>query len=60
MNTTKATNRKRQEFIGIAVSKDEKGAIEKAADLRGLTVSAYCRWVIIQHALNQSQKAEIN
>ena len=49
MNTTKTTSRKRQEFIGISVTKDEKELIEKAADMHGLTTSAYIRWVVIRY-----------
>ena len=49
MNTNKPTKRKRGEFIGIAVSEEEKELIETAATMRGLTTSAYVRWVIIMH-----------
>lgn len=37
----------RRNTVAVPVNKEEKAQIKKAADERGMTVSAYCRHILV-------------
>lgn len=51
-----ATLSRRTEALLVMVSKAEKDKIHFSAQKRGMTMSAYCRMVLIDHALKDAKK----